>query len=218
MLRRLKYGYHDESVTGAIRMMNPKTDAGFDLYMVRSFFDVETCQEFVTEMCRSPVGAATVYGRVESGSVDERVRKAARLIPSPKTVERVRQRLLQCREEVGEHFGVSLDRCEEPQFLRYRVGDFFVAHQDGNTGMLLSDREQSRKISVAIFLNRQGEAAETDGYCGGSLAFSDWRNPSRKNLHLSGEAGTLVAFRSETTHEVLPVTHGERYSIASWYR
>ena len=32
------------------------------------------------------------------------------------------------------------------------------------------------------------------------------------------EPGTLVAFRSETTHEVTPVTHGERFSIASWYR
>lgn len=198
-------------------MTNPDSDAGFDLYLIRSFFDVETCEEFITEMCRSRAGAATVYGRGESGSVDERVRKAARLVPSPKTVERVRQRLLECREEVVEHFGVSLDRCEEPQFLRYRLGDFFVAHQDGNTGMLLSDREQSRKISIVIFLNRQCEAAEKDGYCGGSLAFSDWRSPNRKDFHLSGEAGTLVAFRSEITHEVLPVTHGERYSIVSWY-
>ncbi len=198
-------------------MTKPDSDAGFDLYLVRSFLDVETCEELIAEMCRSHVGAATVYGQGDSGSVDERVRKAAQFIPSPKTVERVRQRLLEYREEVGEHFGVSLNRCEEPQFLRYRVGDFFVAHQDGNTGMLLSDREQSRKISVVIFLNRQCEAAETNGYCGGSLAFSDWRNPSRKDLHLPGEAGTLVAFRSETTHEVLPVTHGERYSIVSWY-
>ena len=40
---------------------------------------------------------------------------------------------------------------------------------------------------------------------------------SRK-FHLRGEPGTLVAFRSETTHEVTPVTHGERYSIVSWFR
>jgi predicted 2-oxoglutarate/Fe(II)-dependent dioxygenase YbiX len=33
-----------------------------------------------------------------------------------------------------------------------------------------------------------------------------------------GEPGTLVAFRSETTHEVTPVTHGQRYTIVSWYR
>lgn len=43
--------------------MKPDSDAGFDLYLVRNFFDVETCEEFITEMCRSPVGAATVYGR-----------------------------------------------------------------------------------------------------------------------------------------------------------
>ena len=198
-------------------MTKPDTGVGFDLYMVRSFFNVETCDEFISEMCRSTVGAATVYGRAESASVDENVRRAERLIPSPETTGRVRQRLLEHRGEVEKHFGVSLSGCEEPQFLRYGVGDFFVAHQDGNTGMLLSDRERWRRISVVIFLNRQTEAPETDGYCGGSLVFSDWRSPNRKNLHLPVESGTLVAFRSETTHEVLPVTHGERYSIVSWY-
>ena len=29
---------------------------------------------------------------------------------------------------------------------------------------------------------------------------------------------TLVAFRAETTHEVTPVTRGERSAIVSWYR
>ena len=199
-------------------MTRANTDSGFDLYMVRNFFDVETCAEFINELRRSPGGPATVYSRSELGSVDERVRKAARLAPSPETVERVRLRLLEYREEVAEHFGMSLADCEEPQFLRYRVGDFFVAHQDGNTGMLRSDREQSRKVSVVIFLNRQSQAPETDAYCGGSLVFSDWRaRPPRKDFQLPVEAGTMVTFRSETTHEVIPVTHGERYSIVSWY-
>jgi SM-20-related protein len=198
-------------------MTTPNTDAGFDLYLVRSFFDVQTCAEFISEISRSPVGAATIYGRGESASVDESVRKAARLMPSPDTVRHVRQRLLAQRAEVEEHFGVNLSRCEQPQFLRYGVGDFFVAHQDGNTGMLLSDREQSRKISVVIFLNPQTEAPDSEGYCGGSLVFSDWRCPSRKDLRLPGKAGTFVAFRSETTHEVFPVTQGDLYSIVSWY-
>jgi SM-20-related protein len=196
-------------------MTKPNVNAGFDLYMIRNFFDAQTCAQVLAEMRRAPEIPATVYGLGESGSVDERVRKVARLTPSQETVERVRRRLLECRQEVGEHFGISLSRCEEAQFLRYRVGDFFVAHQDGNTGLLRSEREQSRKISVVIFLNRQSEMPERDAYCGGSLVFSDWRT-SREFL-LSGEAGTLVAFHSETTHEVIPVTHGERYSIASWY-
>lgn len=200
------------------KVQSTNTHSGFDLYMVRSFFDVETCEEFINELRRSPHAPATVYGRSESGAVDERVRKAARFAPSPETVERVKLRLLEYREEVGRHFGMSLSDCEEPQFLLYEVGDFFVAHQDGNTGMLRSDREQSRKVSVVIFLNRQSEAPETDAYCGGSLVFSDWRaSPRLSDYQLPVEVGTMITFRSETTHEVIPVTHGERYSIVSWY-
>lgn len=199
-------------------MTEPDGGACFDLYVVRNFLDAEACREFVEEMRRAPVSPATVYGLGESGSVDERVRKVARLVPSREMVERVGRRLSECRAEVEGHFGIGLGGCEEPQFLRYRVGDFFVAHQDGNTGMLLSEREQARKVSVVIFLNGQSEAPAADAYCGGSLVFSEWR-PGRRGgeLRLSGEAGMLVAFRSETTHEVLPVTHGERYSIVSWY-
>jgi SM-20-related protein len=199
-------------------MTTPESAAIFNLYLIKDFFDARTCAEIIAELCHAPEQAATVYGRGESGSVDERMRKVVRLMPSPETFERVRQRLLQCRAEVEAHFGIGLSLCEEPQFLRYRVGDFFVAHQDGNTGMLLSDREQSRKISMTIFLNRQSETGEAGSYGGGSLVFSEWR-PDRKRgrLELAGEAGTLVAFPSETTHEVMPVTHGERYSIVSWF-
>jgi SM-20-related protein len=197
-----------------------KTDegAGFDLYVSRDFFDAGACRELLGELRGASVGAAEVYGRGEAGDVDERVRRAARLAPSAETVGRVVRRLSERREEVGAHFGLSLGACEEPQFLRYRVGDFFVAHQDGNTGMLMSERERSRKISVVVFLNRQSEAPEADAYGGGTLVFSDWRGGAgRREFPFRGEAGTLVAFRAETTHEVLPVTHGERYSIVSWY-
>ena len=34
----------------------------------------------------------------------------------------------------------------------------------------------------------------------------------------TAQPGTLVTFRSETTHEVTPVTHGVRYTIATWFR
>jgi SM-20-related protein len=199
-------------------MMLPDSTAHFNLYLLRSFFSARTCGEIIAELSRAPEDRAPVYGRGEAGAVDERVRKVARLMPSQETVERVRRRLLETLQEVGAHFGMSLSGCEEPQFLRYRVGDFFVAHQDGNTGLLRSEREQSRKVSVVIFLNRQSEIPEDGSYEGGSLVFSEWR-PGRNQgqYHLAGEAGTLVAFPSETTHEVTPVMLGERYSIVSWY-
>jgi len=196
-------------------MTKPTPASPFDLHLVKGFFDAGTCLELITELRRSPGGPAVTYGEGGPGLVNERVRKVERLVPARETVEHVTASLIDYRQKIGVYFGISLSGCEEPQFLRYRVGDFFVAHQDGNTGLLRLDTNQSRRISVSIFLNRQSETPETDCYCGGSIVFSDWR--AGREFRLPGETGTLVAFRAETTHEVIPVTHGERYSIVSWY-
>ncbi|HET6976725.1 MAG TPA: 2OG-Fe(II) oxygenase [Pyrinomonadaceae bacterium] len=149
--------------------------------------------------------AATVYGSTVSGTVNETVRRTMRVKPADETVALVINKLLESKATIENYFALDLKECEDPQFLRYREGDFFVAHQDGNTGMTLLETEQ-RLISTVIFLNRD--------YSGGALVFSNLR----ERFSVSGEPGMLVAFRSETTHEVTPVTHGERYSIASWYR
>lgn len=196
-------------------MPKSHTTDHFDLYLVSNFFDAETCRDLIAETRTSTASPAVTYGQGSSGEVKERVRKVTRAQPSEKTITRVTQRLMDHRERIAEHFGVSLSHCEEPQFLCYRTGDFFVAHQDGNTGLVSLDSDRSRLVSVSMFLNRQSATAEGDSYSGGSLVFSDWR--SNKKFELAGEAGTLVAFRSEITHEVIPVTQGERYSIVSWY-
>ena len=193
----------------------PNPDTHFDLYLVSNFLDADICRELIAEMRSSTASPAVTYGQGSSGEVNETVRKVARVYPSEKTITRVTQRLMDHRERVAEYFGVILSACEEPQFLCYRTGDFFVAHQDGNTGLVRLDSDNLRRVSVSIFLNRQTDTPESNSYCGGSLVFSDWR--LNKTFELAGEAGTLVAFRSEITHEVLPVTHGERYSIVSWY-
>jgi len=191
--------------------------ASFGLLLVRDFFDARECGALVAELRGAEGGAAVVYGRGEAGVVDERVRRVARLAVSPETAEFVSRRLSGLKARVEDHFGVRLAGCEEPQFLRYREGDFFVAHQDGNTGLIRSERE-ARLVSVVVFLSRRaGETGEGD-YRGGSLVFSDWRPGSTRDpFSLNGEPGTLVAFRAETTHEVTPVTSGERLSIACWY-
>ena len=184
-----------------------------DLFVVPQFFEPRLRETILAELKSLEGSAATVYGRTTSGSVHENTRKTLRLNPSDETVELVTRRLWECKEAVEKHFAVTLNECEESQFLHYREGDFFVAHQDGNTGLLRLDTER-RLISTVIFLSRESELPEPNAYCGGSLVFTDLRN----RFHMRAEPGTLVAFRSETTHEVTPVTHGERYSIASWYR
>ena len=176
-----------------------------DLFVVSQFLEASLVDAIVAEMKAAAGSAATVYGSTVSGTIDESVRRTFRVKPSSETVAVVIQKLLTQKAAVEKHFGVVLNECEEPQFLRYREGDFFVAHQDGNTGLLRLETEQ-RLISTVIFLNSD--------YDGGSLMFSNLR----ERFEVSSQPGMLAAFRSETTHEVTPVTHGERYSIASWYR
>ena len=190
-----------------------------DLFVVKQFLEPDTCREIVAEMRASQADAATVYGRSTAGVVDQSVRQTLRIRPSPTTVDLVVQRFLARKQTLEQHFRRALGECEDPQFLRYREGDYFVAHQDGNTGLLRMDTE-SRLISLVVFLSREAETPQPDAYCGGSLVFTNLRaGPGeQKKSHLPGEPGMLVAFRSETTHEVTPVTHNERYSIVSWFR
>lgn len=192
--------------------------AKYDLLLRPGFLDESTCQSIIEQTCSGPFAPAAVYGRHDSGAVDERVRKTSRLKPPDITVESVTRQLFEYKENVERHFQISLRDVEEPQFLRYQAGDFFVAHQDGNTGLIRLDTEADRKISIVLFLNNQATEPAPGTHSGGLLKFSDYRaEPAFREFSLPSEAGMLVAFRAELTHEVTPVTHGERYSIVSWY-
>jgi SM-20-related protein len=219
LLRPDSISSSNEFAEGANRMKTtPDAGALFNPFLVRGFIDTQTCAEIIADMRSAESGPATIHGG--ASSIDERVRKATRVMPSQETVGLVRRRLLECKGQVEEHFQMSLSDCEDPQFLRYRVGDFFVAHQDGNTPLLQFDRDRVRIVSAVIFLSQEATAPASGTYCGGSLVFSGpLVDPTYRETRLvAGETGTLCAFRSETTHEVTPVTHGERHSIISWYR
>ncbi|HMF55338.1 MAG TPA: 2OG-Fe(II) oxygenase [Pyrinomonadaceae bacterium] len=193
----------------------------FRLFLIEGFLEAQTCEQLIAETRLAWGGPATVYRPGAPSPVDESLRKTTRFMLSAETTEFVRQRLLEQREKVESHFQLTLSDCESPQFLFYKEGDFFVPHQDGNTEQLQFDHLRVRRVSVVIFLNRQSTQPTPDTYCGGSLAFYEANaDPRRKELgfHLNGEPGLLVAFPAETTHEVTPVAHGERYSIVCWYR
>jgi SM-20-related protein len=93
----------------------------------------------------------------------------------------------------------------------YERGAFFVAHRDRPR----SDASElsARRISIVLFLN--------DDFSGGALTFYDliearaWHGVG---LPCEAAAGLLVAFRSETMHEVQPVIRGRRCTVVSWYR
>lgn len=182
-----------------------------DLLHIENFLDGATVAKLLAELREADAAPATVYGS-ESGAVNVRMRRTTRMTVPDSTRDAIAKRLLDDKQLFEKHFGLELRECEEPQFLRYRTGDFFVAHQDGNTPLLRLERGRDRAVSIVLFLS------DAASYEGGALVFTGSYEERYRRVAAEAAAGTLVAFRSETTHEVTPVTQGERFTIASWLR
>ena len=187
-----------------------------DLLHIDDFLDPQTRADIVAELERAHGAPATVLSGDAAGRMDAS-RKSTRITVSPETRALVRERLMERRAEIEAHFGVAVTECEEPQFLRYETGDYFVPHQDGNTPMVWDD-SRFRRISAVIFLSRKSDEEALETYGGGELVFHGPYNGPQLRVPAQAEPGTLVTFRAETTHEVTPVTHGVRFTIATWFR
>ena len=179
--------------------------------------DDDTLERIRLEIGAARAEPATVLGLAPQHRVVSSARKASRIAVSETAHAAVAALLERLERRIEAHFGRSLNGFEEPQFLRYGPGDYFVAHQDGNTP-LVYDESRFRKVTVVIFLNAQSEQPMPETFCGGSLVLHGAFGHAEPPLTLAPAPGTLVAFPSETTHEVLPITHGERLSVVSWYR
>src|SRR5947209_12216978 len=130
-----------------------------DLLEIDGLLDESACDSLRGELQAAGGGAASLLG----GEVRTHVRKATRVAVSPAASGRVKSLLMQCVPRLERHFGLTLGECEAPQFLRYQTGDYFVAHQDGNTP-LIHDDSRFRKVSVVVFLSRQSEEPLPDSY------------------------------------------------------
>ena len=188
--------------------------AHFNLFLLRNFLDADACASLKAELNDSPTTQAPVYIEGTEGTIHEDIRKTTSLHPSAETKSQVHERLLSQKSALETHFGLNLNNCEPPQFLRYQKGDFFVRHQDGNTHQLDFDHLRIRRISIVVFLNDFSAEPEANCYSGGLLQFYD----QQETYGLPGETGLLVAFTADTMHEVSPVTSGDRFTIISWFR
>lgn len=188
-----------------------------DILTIDDFLEAKTVAELLTQMRADPGAAASVYGKEVNGMVEVSVRKATRVSVSAETRQRVVNLLTARITEIANHFGETVSECEEPQFLRYHPGDYFIPHQDGNTP-LIRDDSRLRKISLVIFLSRHSQQLESDAYSGGSLVLHGSYPDYDVRQPVANKPGSLVAFRAQTTHEVTPVSSGERFTIVSWYR
>jgi SM-20-related protein len=198
--------------------MDPSFFARFGLYVAPDFLDEDTCRRVRAAMEEAQKVEATVEDEGEL-EVDRSHRKTRVAKVDPETSTLVRDHLNALGETLAGHFDFPLAECEKPQFLVYEEGDFFRPHMDSSDKD--ADEASGRRVSAVIFLNGASEEPSPDAYGGGSLSFYGLLQDDPKGqgvgLPLVGSAGALVAFPSHMIHGVTPVTHGRRYTIASWF-
>ena len=187
------------------------------LFVRKNFLELELCARCCREMDEAAPTQARIFGPDDTGIIDETIRRVTEVDVPAATVALVEARLLALLPELERHFDVTLTGCQPLQFLTYREGDFYTVHNDNDTDTPGTVGE--RKVSLVLFLNGQAQQPADGAYCGGSLTFYNLIDDPRWQTYgfpLTSEAGLLVAFRSDIAHQVLPVTHGTRYTIVCW--
>jgi predicted 2-oxoglutarate/Fe(II)-dependent dioxygenase YbiX len=186
----------------------------FDVLQIPDFLPAADCAALRSAMREAPGAAASLIDVGDSRSVRPQIRRAALVDPPAALRDALVARLAGALPMLAERFSADLTAFEPLQFLRYGPGDYFVAHQDGNTPMI-HDPSRWRRVSLILFLSPQSPTPAPGAYGGGDLVFHA-PYPRQERRAIAPRPGTLVAFRSETTHEVAIVEHGERLTVAGW--
>jgi SM-20-related protein len=204
-------------------MPKPELLASLGLYIDKNFLDEETCTQIRTAMIAKG-NPATVYDEKQGTYVDEKSRKSKRVRVSempPDLLNLLTEKFDALTPVLAEHFKIPLTAYQKLDLLRYETGDFFKPHKDNNGKLDSENYVTSRKVSAVVFLNTPSQNPdEPDSYSGGALSFygllegEKWENIS---MAIDAHAGLLVAFRSETVHEVSEITSGERFTSIAWY-
>lgn len=199
----------------------------YGLFAVKDFLDRRLCAALRAEIkAAESVPNAALKGAVLPGGEDRplydaEARRTTMFVLSSPAALRVRQKLRDLAPLVAEHFKVELQDTQTVKFAVYKVGDFFSAHVDTVERPNVPEEIKERKVSVVIFLNDESAAPTGDEYGGGQLTFYNLAGDSvfgNFGLPVTGVAGSLIAFSPKITHEVTPVTAGERYVVITWYK
>jgi predicted 2-oxoglutarate/Fe(II)-dependent dioxygenase YbiX len=192
----------------------------FGLFVAENFFDGDLCGRLRTHMRAGASSPGTVGCPGGKYVVDRQIRRVNNTMINDASTALVKDRFMDIKPDLERHFGVALAGCQEPQFLHYVTGDFYQWHYDCNPLSDASPISKARRISAVIFLNGTSTEPSDDCYGGGSLTFYKlFEDPVGQSVGFPLEAneGLLVGFRSDLPHSVGPVTHGDRYTIATWY-
>jgi SM-20-related protein len=192
------------------------------LFVRPNFLSTELCEAICEEMRTTSHREAGTVLDGEQAILDERTRRAKHVTVALNIHQAIRSRLHAIAPDVAEHFGFALTGLRELHFLAYNEGDFFAFHRDSADAPTDPTRVKERKVSVVIFLNAKSVSPGAGSYGGGTLEFyahdfvAEPRYEQAK-IPFTGTPVTLVAFDSFVRHQVEPVTHGQRFTVVTWF-
>jgi len=190
------------------------------VFTQKEFLNQEERRQICDEMRLSRSSAAKVVDASGQSQLKEGVRRTQSSLVSDATTNSVREKINRLKASLEAHFALQVGLCEEPQFLVYKVGDYFQAHQDKGEEPGKPEYVRQRQLTVVVFLNTEQISDSEYNHSGGSLTlYGLMSDPkwSKFGFKITAEPGALVAFRADLFHEVTPITAGERYSIVSWF-
>ena len=191
------------------------------LYSSERFLDADLCRRLRAALQSSPGQAGMIgIGSTTEYVVDPSVRSVRCVDVGEALSSEVRNRLLAHKPAIERFYNLELGDCQPLQFFAYAVGDHYKAHRDRRADDTAAAHSRARRISVVVFLNEPSELAAPDCYGGGALTFFGFfDHPSGQALGIPLDAaeGLLITCPADMLHAVNPVTHGERYTIATWF-
>lgn len=166
------------------------------------------CDAILSEFSNEEEWQKTVVGQ---GVVNDKIRTAKTIVLSyqyvidknPKTRAKLDKYVFASAglaiKKYNEKFPLALIQEDSGyELLRYKEGQFYTTHTD-------SFKDRPRAVSCSFILN--------DDYEGGEFAFFN------RELKYKPKRGSCIMFPSNFMypHEIMPVTHGTRYSIITWF-
>jgi SM-20-related protein len=180
-------------------------------FIAHGFFDPTTCVRIRAAM---DAGSSEPTEVLTGGiALDGDVRRAESIDVDDATLGFIEHRLDELRTELETFFGVTLTEREGTSLLRYAAGGFYKPHRDYAADTVWPGAAR-RRIAVVVFLNSSREQDPAGAFGGGSLRL--WPDDDEP-IDVRPRAGTAVAFRADTLHEVTVVRGGVRDTLVDWY-
>jgi len=195
-------------------MPPPEFFRGFGVFVERGFLTEPDLSRVRAAVLNAP-GTRGEISKSTATIVDTTIRDVTDVEVSPQIASLVEARVCALRQRLEAYIGSSVVPDLPVSFLRYGPNGHYRPHRDR------ADSKHSeaarRRVSVVLFLN---DARSEVGFRGGQLRLYGLMGlgPHEQiGFDMDPEAGTLIAFASTLTHEVVEISQGVRCAAVCWF-